>query len=72
MKYIKEFQECPEYWENPKDICAAAEMRGISCICTALNDTNFGLRHCPFYKTAAQNRIEDRKTDRYIKANKGR
>lgn len=58
MRKHEEFPECPEYWENPKDICAAAESHGIFCLCTALTDTNFGMKHCPFYKTAEQNRRE--------------
>lgn len=64
---ISMMPECPEYWENPNDVCAAAERHGIFCYCKALTDTNFGMRHCPFYKTADRNHKEDEETDRFVK-----
>ena len=56
---VFDLPECPEYWENPKDICAAAYRHGIFCYCTALTNTNFGMKHCTFYKTKEQLRREE-------------
>lgn len=33
-----------------QDDCRAAKREKGALMCTALNDTNFGVRPCPFYK----------------------
>lgn len=72
MNYIKMVPECPEYWENPKDVCAAAIRHGIFCYCTCLTDTNFGMRHCPFYKTPKQIEVEKAERKRKREEEKAR
>lgn len=52
--YGKDLEECPEYWLDPADKCRNAVARGAFYYCKALTNTDFGIRHCPFCKTAAQ------------------
>lgn len=50
MKY----EECPEYWLDPADKCRNVMVKGAFYYCRALNNTKFGFRKCPFYKTTEQ------------------
>lgn len=62
MRRVLPPPECPEaYYSKP--LCKAARVKGTTCECTALNDTDFGLRHCPFYKPDKENVIYDSMDD---------
>ena len=45
--------ECPEVYED-KPLCRKARIRSCWVECSILSSTNFGERHCPFYKTQEQ------------------